>query len=350
MRADRLVAAILVLQARGRVTAVELAAELEISERTARRDLESLALAGVPVYSQRGRNGGWSLVGGARTDLTGLTAQETRALFMAVGPVSADAPELRSALRKLMQAVPASLRQDAEAASRAVIVDERDWTRTATTGTAGHREALARAIVEEIQVCLGYASPGRPPAKYKVHPLGLVSKAGAWYLVADTDPVPYPEPGAFTLADTGAEPGPDSRAERGDQDLRVFRVSRVSSVKLSGEPARRPPDFDLEAVWRTLIAPIEERGTAVTVRAHAERRALESLRRLAGSRLRIGPPTGDGRVEIAVDGPEVAVLVGQLAGFGADVEIVGPAEALARLSDLARELSGMYRTGVDSIV
>ncbi|MET9842663.1 HTH domain-containing protein, partial [Streptomyces virginiae] len=105
MRADRLVATLLFLQERGRVTVPEVATELEVSERTARRDLEALAAAGIPVYSQRGRGGGWSLVGGARTNLTGLTADEIRALFLVTGPLSAT-PELRTTLRKLVRALP----------------------------------------------------------------------------------------------------------------------------------------------------------------------------------------------------------------------------------------------------
>src|SRR5437868_5551843 len=128
MRADRLVATLLYLQTRGRVTAAEVAAELEVSERTARRDLEALSTAGIPVYSQQGRGGGWELVGGARTDLTGLTAGEIRALFLAAGPMTA-APELRQALRKLVRALPAPLRPDAEAASRASVTDDRNWWR-----------------------------------------------------------------------------------------------------------------------------------------------------------------------------------------------------------------------------
>src|SRR5262249_54559067 len=110
MRADRLVAALLVLQARGRVTAAELAAELEVSERTARRDLEALGMAGLPVYSMPGRNGGWSLVGGARTDLSGLTASEARALFLLAGPSSHATPNVKAALRKLVRALPETMR------------------------------------------------------------------------------------------------------------------------------------------------------------------------------------------------------------------------------------------------
>src|ERR1700737_3110891 len=116
MRADRLVATLLFLQSRGRVTAEEVAEELEVSTRTARRDLEALAQAGIPVYSQPGRGGGWSLVGGARTDLSGLTAAEARALFLVAGPAAAT-PALKAALRKLVHALPETFRADAEAAA-----------------------------------------------------------------------------------------------------------------------------------------------------------------------------------------------------------------------------------------
>src|SRR5215218_9791742 len=113
MRADRLVATLLVLQARGRVTAAELAGELEVSVATARRDLEALSTAGIPVYPQPGRGGGWSLVGGARTDLSGLSASEAQALFLLVGPAAAGSDDARSALRKLVQALPRTFRADA---------------------------------------------------------------------------------------------------------------------------------------------------------------------------------------------------------------------------------------------
>ena len=119
MRADRLVAALLLMQARGRVTAAELADELEVSVATARRDLEALSSAGVPVYPQAGRGGGWSLIGGARTDLSGLSSVEAQALFLLLGPAAAIAPEAKAALRKLVRALPATFRDDARAAAEA---------------------------------------------------------------------------------------------------------------------------------------------------------------------------------------------------------------------------------------
>src|SRR4051794_37344406 len=127
MRADRLVATLLLMQSRGRVTAAEVASELEVSVATARRDLEALSSAGIPVYPQPGRGGGWALVGGARTDLTGLTAPETQALFLLAGPAASVAPEVRSALRKLVRALPETFRVDAEAAAEAVLVDSSGW-------------------------------------------------------------------------------------------------------------------------------------------------------------------------------------------------------------------------------
>src|ERR1700677_79855 len=114
MRADRLVEALLVLQARGQVTAEELAGELEVSVRTARRDLEGLAMAGIPVYSQPGRGGGWRLIRGGRTDPGGLPSDEARTLFLVAAPSTAS-PQVRTALRKLVQALPSSFRPTAEA-------------------------------------------------------------------------------------------------------------------------------------------------------------------------------------------------------------------------------------------
>src|SRR5690242_376519 len=187
MRADRLVATLLLMQTRGRVTAAELAAELEVSVATARRDLEALSAAGVPVYPQPGRGGGWQLVGGARTDLTGLTAGEAQALFLLLGPATggAGAPA-RSALRKLLRALPETFRSAAEAAADAVVVDPARW------GEHGRErsdlvELLQSAVVRRRRVEIVYARPGREPTTRRVDPLGLVDKDEVWYLVAGTD-------------------------------------------------------------------------------------------------------------------------------------------------------------------
>src|SRR5262245_6190688 len=160
MRADRLVAALLLMQSRGRVTAAELAGELEVSVATARRDLEALATAGIPVYPQPGRGGGWSLVGGARTDLSGLSATEARALFLLLGPAAAVSDEVRAALRKLVRALPQTFRAEAEAAASATLIDPTRW------GERDRRrpemvDLLQAAVIRRRRVRLIYTSGAR---------------------------------------------------------------------------------------------------------------------------------------------------------------------------------------------
>ncbi|MFF4322965.1 helix-turn-helix transcriptional regulator [Streptomyces sp. NPDC001568] len=312
MRADRLVATLLFLQERGRVTVPEVAAELEVSERTARRDLEALAAAGIPVHSQRGRGGGWSLVGGARTNLTGLTADETRALFLLTGPLSAT-PELRTTLRKLVRALPPTMRAQAHAATRAGIVDATDWSRTAVTADTAHRSALQGAVVDGIRVRLGYAGVGKPAGERTVDPLGLVAKAGVDYLVAGTD-----------------------------KGLRTFRLSRVTSVEPTGEPVVRPPDFDLATAWRTLSGAFQDGMYAVTARARVHPDTLALLQRFLGGRVRVGGPQPDGWTEVWIDGPAAKALAGHLAGLGAGVEVLEPPDVRQWLARIAAELTGLY--------
>ncbi|MEV8589570.1 WYL domain-containing protein [Streptomyces sp. NPDC051180] len=312
MRADRLVAALLFLQTRQRVTAAELAAELDVSERTARRDLEALASAGVPVYSQAGQGGGWSLVGGARTDLTGLTAPEIRALFLLTGADSA-APnqETRTALRKLVRALPSPLREGAEAAARAGVADGADWT-GADTGEP-LLAPVQRAVVERRELRIGYARPGRDPHERTVRPLGIAAKAGARYLVADTD-----------------------------RGLRTFRIGRVTSVAETGAPVVRPEGFDLAAVWRTLAARMEDRLVAATVRGRAAPGTEQILEGLLDGRIRYGERTPDGWTTIEADGPSPEVIAARLAGLGARVELHEPPEARAALARVGAELAALY--------
>ncbi|BFV60851.1 WYL domain-containing protein [Kitasatospora sp. CMC57] len=294
------------------MTVAQVAAELEVSERTARRDLEALATAGIPVYSQRGRNGGWSLVGGARTNLTGLTADETRSLFLTTGP-AATSPEARTVLRKLVRALPAPLRPAAEAAARAGFADPTDWSRATSTAAEPHLDALQRAVVEGVQVRLGYATPGRSAGERTVHPLGLATKAGVGYLVADTA-----------------------------NGLRSFRLSRVTSAVATGDPVERPDGFDLAMVWRELAARMEERLHAATVRVRARSDASAVLHRLFGGRLRMVSQLPDGGSELEINGPSPEVVVAQLAGLGARVEVLHPPEARHELARLGAELTALY--------
>ncbi|CAN5359280.1 WYL domain-containing protein [soil metagenome] len=235
MRADRLVATLLVLQSKGRVTAAELAVELETSVATARRDLEALSMAGIPVYPQAGRGGGWQLLGGARTDLSGLTSDEARALFLLVGPAATLDPQAKSALRKLVRALPATFRDDAEAAAGAVVIDAAKWGTTAPEWPAFVDE-LQEAVVERRVVRITYRAWDRDPVVRDVHPWGLVEKNGTWYLLGGVQ---------------GAE--------------RTYRVDRMLALEPTEEAATRPADFDLAEAWERVGAQVRERPRARAV-------------------------------------------------------------------------------------
>ncbi|HEX4903926.1 MAG TPA: WYL domain-containing protein [Acidimicrobiales bacterium] len=303
MRADRLVATLLLLQTKGRVTAAEVAAELEISERTARRDLEALSLAGIPVYSQQGRGGGWSLIGGARTDLTGLTAPEARALFLVAGPSSVATPELKAALRKLVGALPEPMRRSAEAASTAVVVDPASWGEHATPPPP-HLTELQHAVVEGLQVVLAYEDRQRNATERVVHPLGLIAKGGVWYLVADTA-----------------------------NGMRTFRVNRVRAVTLTDDPVVRPDGFDLVETWNAIAADVEEKRTPFRTRATIRRHELWYLWGTFGNRLTVTGDVDAEVVEIELRGHGPEALAAEIAGFGSaiDVEDTDVRRALARI-------------------
>jgi predicted DNA-binding transcriptional regulator YafY len=314
MRADRLVAILLMLQSRGQVTAAEVAAELEVSERTARRDLEALGVAGLPVYSLQGRNGGWRLAGGGRTDLSGLTAPEARALFLVAGPSSAATPEVRAALRKLVRALPESFRSQAEAATTRVLVDPTGWDHHAPPRrNPPFLDAVQRAVVDGEQVVLGYVARDRSATTRRVHPLGLAAKGWAWYLVAHTD-----------------------------AGLRTFRVDRVTSLTPTGEPVERPEGFDLGAAWRMIAEEVDQRRAGLHARGLVRPDLVPLLRFMLGHRMRIGPTDATGRVEVDLRGHSARSLVGELAGFGGGLEILDPPDVRELLARVGEELSALY--------
>ena len=314
MRADRLVAILLMLQSKGQVTAPEVAQELEVSERTARRDLEALGMAGLPIYSRQGRNGGWQLAGGGRTDLSGLTAAEARALFLVAGPASGATPEVKAALRKLVRALPESFRSHAEAASTAIVVDPAGWDRTDPPRRAPPLlDAVQQAVVEGRQVTLGYTARDRAVTRRVVHPLGLAAKGSAWYLVADTE-----------------------------AGLRTFRVDRMSSVEPTGDDVVRPPGFDLAEAWRLIADEVDRRRAPMRASVLAEPHAVPWCRSVFGRRVRIGPTGADGRVEVELRGHNARALAAEVAGLGGAVEVLGPPEVRAALAALAGELAGLY--------
>lgn len=310
MRADRLVATLLLMQARGRVTAAEVAEELEVSVATARRDLEALSTAGIPVYPQPGRGGGWSLVGGARTDLSGLTAAEAQALFLLVGPAAAVAPEVKAALRKLVRALPDTFRADAEAAADAVVLDPARWGER-TRDRSPVVELLQRAVVRRRTVRFAYTSRSRggQRAERTVEPWGLVDKDDVWYLVGGT--------------------------ERGQ---RTFRVDRMAEVVEGAETFERPAGFDLSAAWERVVTEVEQRRSLVSATVSVAARFVYVLRDQYGRHCEVLDSLPDGRVRVRLAAPTPLMIAQPLAGWGAMIDVEDSPAVCAELARLGAEL------------
>jgi predicted DNA-binding transcriptional regulator YafY len=326
MRADRLVATLLFLQSRGRVTAAELAEELEVSVKTARRDLEALSMAGIPVYPQAGRNGGWQLLGGSRTDLSGLTQTEARTLFMVAGPASTATPEAKAALRKLVQALPETFRADAEQAASSVVLDAASWGAEQPLPPE-FLEPLRRAVAAAVQVNLGYADRTRSESTRVVHPLGLVEKGSTWYLIANTD-----------------------------KGLRTFRLNRVRSVEFTSDPVERPDGFDLAEAWQGVVDHVEERrnefraGATAVVRV--SRQGVEGLKYAFGSTVRVlGAVDGQSDLfDVEVGSRHPAYIAERLAGWAQVIDVLDTeenAEVRKHLADIGRVLVDRY--GADRV-
>jgi predicted DNA-binding transcriptional regulator YafY len=314
MRADRLVAILLLLQQRELVTAAEVARELEVSESTARRDLDALAMAGVPVYSAQGRGGGWRLVGGARTDLTGLTAREARALFLVAGPASSANPAAKAALRKLVQALPEPFRVLAQAAASSMLVDPHRWgvSRVEYT-TPPFLDDLQDAVIRGVQTRLGYVDGDGSGTERTVHPLGVVAKGPTWYLIANTD-----------------------------AGRRTFRIDRVSSVEPTDDPVHRPEGFDLAESWREIADEVDRRRTPLEVQAVCTPEGIGKLRMGLGDRLEVGGSTIDGRIEVVIRGYNEYALAGELAGLVEWLEVTGPPGVRDHLTLIGNALIERY--------
>jgi predicted DNA-binding transcriptional regulator YafY len=312
MRADRLVATLLFMQSRGRVTAAELAAELGISVATARRDLEALSTAGVPVYPQQGRGGGWQLVGGARTDLSGLTAAEAQALFLLAGPAASIAPEVKSALRKLVRALPRTFRADAEAAADAVVIDSARWGARDRQPPALVRD-LQTAVVRHRKVRLSYVGRSGPASQRLIEPWGLVDKDDVWYLIAGT---------------------PNGQ--------RTFRVDRIVEAVVTDEPAERPADFQLAHAWQEVVDQMERRRSLVWATVLIESRFVHVLQSLYGRHCQVLDTLDDGRVRARVASHMARSIAEQLAGWGKAVEVLEPEDVRDELARIGAELVRSY--------
>ena len=315
MRADRLVATLLILQARGTVTAAEVAEELEVSERTARRDLDALAMSGIPLYSKQGRGGGWTLIGGATTDLTGLRTVEARALMTMAAASGQSGPELDSAIRKITQALPAPVRDEVTQIMASVVADPTSWgNRDASVLFEQRRDEwldpLQRSVVERRRIELRYNTPRTGESIRIVEPLGLVVKQHHWYLLAGTD-----------------------------AGRRSFRVDRIVGVQATTDHFEAPADFDLERAWDDITSGYSQRATSVTVEAMVANEWLGPLRGLGVEAIVHGDATRGGWSAVTLGSFKVEVLAAQLAGVMVGIELVDPPPALVeRLAIIGLEL------------
>lgn len=308
MRASRLVQLLLLLQANGRMTAAQLAERLEVSVRTIYRDLEALSGAGVPVYAEPGPGGGCQLVDGYRTRLTGLTADEAQAMALSGLPTAAAELGLGTVLAaaqiKVEAALPPELRSRSVRMRERFHLDAPGWFKRPEE--VPHLATLAQGVWEERQVEIHYQrwdheQGVQRDAERTIEPLGLVLKAGTWYVVA--------------LA---------------EGDLRTYRVSRVQTATLLGEHFHRPEDFDLTAYWAQSQAAFAERMLQHEVVAMVRADHLHELRWAldpAGAErahASAGEPDHDGWVRIVVptERPEYALY--GLLSMGGSAEIVEP--------------------------
>jgi len=321
MRASRLVQLLLFLQTRGRTTAAILARELEVSERTIHRDVDALSAAGVPIYAERGPHGGIQLIDGYRTRLTGLTGEEAEAVFLSGLPGPAAELGLgtvvAAARLKILAALPSELRVRASRLVERFHLDAAGWFHASED--VPHLAALADAVWESRRLKLIYGRGDREVERL-LDPLGLVLKAGVWYLVAASD-----------------------------GGVRTYRVSRVRTLIPTHEPAARPTDFDLAAYWTESISAYEREAPRVTVTIRIDPAVIGVLADAVGGQavrqaetIPAEDPDGWVHLRVTADWPEE--VPARLIGLGGRAEILDPPEVRDRAIILARRM--LERHGV----
>ncbi|MFD7610216.1 helix-turn-helix transcriptional regulator [Streptomyces sp. NPDC059828] len=317
MRAARLIKMVLLLQSRPSMTAAELAQELEVSERTITRDALALSEAGVPVYADRGRAGGYRLIGGYRTRLTGLARSEAEALFLSGVPGALREMGLEDAASaarlKVSAALLPSLRDASDAAAQRFHLDAPGWYQE--PGTPELLQAVAEAVWDDRIVMARYRD-----AERRLEPYGLVLKAGVWYLCARAD----------------------------GESFRVYRIDRFAAVSVSGERFARDESFDLPAFWEERAAQFARSilRTEIVVRLSpdgARRLPYVTDRAAAVEALEAaGPPDGQGRVTATLAVESEVVAFSQLLSLGAELEVLEPAGLRARFAEAAALMHTLY--------
>jgi predicted DNA-binding transcriptional regulator YafY len=323
VRASRLLSIQMLLETRGRMSARALAGALEVSVRTLYRDVDQLTAAGVPIFAERGRSGGFQLLDGWKTTLTGLTASEAQAVFLSglAGPAAqlGLGAQVETAKLKLLTALPAPWREDAQRISSRLHLDPVDWYREPEP--LPHLATVAASVWNERQLTIRYES-WKATARRTVSPLGLVLKAGAWYLVAAVDDKP-----------------------------RTYRISNIMQVHSLEAHARRPRKFELARYWTESIRRFERelyKEQAVVLATPAGLKALRYLssavaRAVADVKM---PRRKDGRVKLRIPIESIEHATGQLLRLSPQVEAIEP--LALRQSVLLRLAQTCRLYGVDT--
>ncbi|MBB6094446.1 putative DNA-binding transcriptional regulator YafY [Povalibacter uvarum] len=318
MRAERLISLLMALQRSGRQTAGELANRLDVSMRTIFRDIDALSAMGVPVYSEPGRGGGIRLIEGYTSDLTGLSSGEAEALALIASPASIGTSELatptRTALDKLAAAVPSMHQLRAQHARGRMLFDTKAW----------FRASVASPFLDEIRACVWndecldivYQRGDGTLAEYEVQPYALVVKVDTWYLVGQR-----------------RKPG------QSKPELRVYRLSRMQSLKRTARTFQRDPDFDLHKFWHGWCERFEKNpphnfSVDIVLSTRGRKHLLETYGNWFRARLEpLGDKPGKKAVTLDFDHEDAAMRV--LFQLGDDVDIVKPRALRRRLGALA---------------
>ena len=319
MRASRLLSIMMLLQARGRMSAESLAEELEVSVRTIYRDIDQLSAAGVPVYADIGRNGGFALLDGWRTRLTGLTAPEARALFLSGLPGPAGelglGDDVAAAELKLLAALPADWQSEAQRMASRFHLDPKGWFSTGPRPE--FLKAVAEAVWSETRIVIRYDSWTQVSERL-VEPMGLVLKAGVWYLVG--------------------------RREAG---YRTYRMSQIQALTPTGDRFERPADFDLPAHWQQATQSFEREIYIGLARVRATRIGISRLKDIS-QRVKDAIDAqalvfdADGWAELDVPVEEDTWSAREMTRVGAEVEVLAPQSLRDRMADIARRLATSY--------
>jgi predicted DNA-binding transcriptional regulator YafY len=316
MRADRLLSILLLLQVHRRVTARDLAKRLEVSERTILRDMDALSGAGVPVLAERGAGGGWSLLEGYQTKLTGLSAAEIQSLFLARPPrLMADLglkQEADAAMIKLQASLPAASRQHADFARQRILVDTRGWRDPAESVAC--LPVLLDALWRERRVRFVYSRVLGEAGERTADPLGLVAKGSAWYLVARVEPQDEP---------------------------RTYRVSRIREAAILEQPAKPLAGFDLAAFWERSATEFRDKLPRYYATFLASRDVMQWVR-YRGWRLEEETDAGEWvRIRLRFDAEEEALQFAL--SFGGKIAAIDPPELRVKVLAGAHAILERYR-------